>query len=83
MCGEMYGIHIVCFLATAGLDYAAGIVDCPFSPTVDSCCVDIDIFNALTTVEDPETFTVSITTGEPGVITRPEEGIVTIIDDDG
>ena len=64
------------------MDYGSGEQVLPFSATVSRACVNV-IIRDDDIVENSETFTVRIDTSEPRVTLRPDEGVVTIIDDDG
>ena len=63
------------------MDYAAGSIVLLFNSSINENCVDVGIVSD-TNVEDPETFTVRLDTNEPRVTLRPDQGEVTIRDDD-
>ena len=71
-------------LATGAIDYIALNSDLTFSPGNKRVCSNVSIINDAV-YEDPEDFTVSISTSDPSVIIDPtrESGTATILDDDG
>ena len=63
-------------------DYLERTIDLAFSAAVDRVCTDITIVND-TTFEDNETIIVTITTTDPETMLDPDDGVVTIVDEDG
>ena len=66
---------------SGGTDYSAGSITLPFNASVAVICVDVGIVDD-SIAENSETFTVRIGTTEPRVTLRPDEGEVTIVDND-
>ena len=66
---------------SGGTDYSAGSITLPFNASVAVSCVDVGIVDD-SIAENSETFTVRIGTTEPRVTLRPNEGEVTILDND-
>ena len=73
-------MYVVWF--TDGEDYDAVSVELVFNATVSRSCGEIPITDD-PLVEPPESFNVTISTGDPPVILDPPTSIVTIVDNDG